>query len=150
MYRAEFLKVMEQSLSAGMSDGKTAAHLRYYEDYIQSRVRAGESEEAVIESLGDPRLIARTLLDTDDKSRSYEEDTSDHYRSYSQENSREEETCLKKRFHLLDLSTWYGKAIVIVLAILILYVLIKLLVAAIPFFLILAAVLFVIRYIKDR
>ena len=65
MYRAEFLEVLRTQLDGRMQEGKIAAHLRYYEDYIQSRVRSGESEEAVLRELGDPRLIAKTLLDAD-------------------------------------------------------------------------------------
>ena len=37
--------------------------MRYYEDYIQSQVRSGRDEQQVLDELGDPRLIARTLLD---------------------------------------------------------------------------------------
>ena len=43
-------------------------HIRYYEDYIQSQVRGGRSEQEVLQELGDPHLIAKTLIDTDDGS----------------------------------------------------------------------------------
>ena len=59
MYRAEFLDILKTQLSGQMHEGKIAAHLRYYEDYIQSKVRGGTPEEDVIAQLGDPRLIAK-------------------------------------------------------------------------------------------
>ena len=68
MNRQEFLENLRSQLVGQMQEGKAAAHLRYYEDYIQSQVRGGRSEQEVLEELGDPRLIAKTLIDTDDGS----------------------------------------------------------------------------------
>lgn len=39
-------------------------HLRYYEDYINVQIRMGSREEDVLEALGDPRLIAKTIVET--------------------------------------------------------------------------------------
>ena len=47
-----------------MHEGKVAAHVRYYEDYIRHEMNRGRSEQEVLEELGDPRLIARTILET--------------------------------------------------------------------------------------
>ena len=66
MSRREFLEVLRGQLSGQMTHGRAAAHVRYYEDYIQSQVRNGRSESDVLAELGDPRLIAKTLIDTDD------------------------------------------------------------------------------------
>ena len=65
MNRSEFLETLRSQLTGQMHEGKVAAHVRYYEDYIQAQVRGGRSEQEVLAELGDPRLIARTLLDTD-------------------------------------------------------------------------------------
>ena len=65
MNRTEFLDTLRSQLSGQMHEGKVAAHVRYYEDYIQSQVRSGRDEQQVLDELGDPRLIARTLLYTD-------------------------------------------------------------------------------------
>ena len=73
MSRREFLEILRSQLSGQMSQGKAAAHVRYYEDYIQSQVHNGRSEEEVLAELGDPRLIARTLIDTDDGTEVYDE-----------------------------------------------------------------------------
>ena len=62
MNRTEFLDTLRSQLSGQMHEGKVAAHVRYYEDYIQSQVRSGRDEQQVLDELGDPRLIARTLL----------------------------------------------------------------------------------------
>ena len=68
MNRKEFLEILRSQLAGQMQEGKAAAHTRYYEDYIQSQVRGGRSEQEVLQELGDPHLIAKTLIDTDDGS----------------------------------------------------------------------------------
>lgn len=140
MYRAEFLDILKTQLSGQMHEGKIGAHLRYYEDYIQSKVRAGTPEEEVIAQLGDPRLIAKTLLDTDTGEEVYEES-----RSYSESDAgnygnQEEKTWKKK----LDLSTWYGKLIVIAAAAVVIFLLISVLAAVLPFLIVLAVILYLI------
>ena len=65
MNRNEFLTILRNQLAGQMQEGKAEAHIRYYEDYIQSQVRKGRTEEDVLGELGDPRLIAKTLIETD-------------------------------------------------------------------------------------
>ena len=146
MYRAEFLDILKTQLSGQMHEGKIGAHLRYYEDYIQSKVRAGTPEEDVIAQLGDPRLIAKTLLDTDTGEEVYEES-----RSYSESDAgnygnQEEKTWKKK----LDLSTWYGKLIVIAAAAVVIFLLISVLAAVLPFLIVLAVILYLISRWRKR
>lgn len=140
MYRTEFLDILKTQLSGQMHEGKIGAHLRYYEDYIQSKVRAGTPEDEVIAQLGDPRLIAKTLLDTDTGEEVYEES-----RSYSESDTgdyeKQEEKNWKKK---LNLSTWYGKLIVIAAAAAIIFLLISVLAAVFPFLIVLAVVLYLI------
>lgn len=146
MYRAEFLDILRTQLSGQMHEGKIAAHLRYYEDYIQSKVRNGIPEEEVIAQLGDPRLIAKTLLDTDTGEEVYEES-----RSYSESDTgdygNQEEKNWKKK---LNLSTWYGKLIVIAAAAVIIFLLISVLAAVLPFLIVLAVILYLISRWRKR
>ena len=146
MYRAEFLDILRTQLSGQMHEGKIAAHLRYYEDYIQSKVRNGIPEEEVIAQLGDPRLIAKTLLDTDTGEEVYEES-----RSYSESDTgdygNQEEKNWKKK---LNLSTWYGKLIVIAATAVIIFLLISVLAAVLPFLIVLAVILYLISRWRKR
>lgn len=62
MTKQEFLDGLRRSLSGGLETAEMNEHIRYYSDYIDSQIRMGVSEEEVMTSLGDPRLIAKTLL----------------------------------------------------------------------------------------
>ena len=116
MNRKEFLEILRSQLAGQMQEGKAAAHIRYYEDYIQSQVRGGRSEQEVLQELGDPHLIAKTLIDTDDGST--QEDYGE-YSSYGSSYGNETELPhqQEKRWKkVIDLSTWHGRAVVIAAA----------------------------------
>ena len=140
MNRTEFLDTLRSQLSGQMHEGKVAAHVRYYEDYIQSQVRSGRDEQQVLAELGDPRLIARTLLDTDvdDGQADYSDETEDTQSSGG------------KHAHVWRFDTWYSKLLGVVGLLIIVFLLFHILVAVIPFFAVLAVILFILSLIKNR
>lgn len=85
MTRGEFLESLRIALQGKMSQGSVNEHLRYYENYIMLESRKGPTEQEVLDSLGDPRLIARTLADAElhrrqDGSQSDAQDSKRQYR----------------------------------------------------------------------
>lgn len=64
MSKQEFIDSLRAALSGELNSALVADHIHYYEEYIQTEVRNGRSEQEVLGSLGDPRLIARTILAT--------------------------------------------------------------------------------------
>ena len=64
MNRQTFIDTLRRALYGRVSDYELADHIRYYEDYIQQEIMKGRSEQEVLGELGDPRLIARTILET--------------------------------------------------------------------------------------
>lgn len=65
MDKQEFLDKLRLALNGRVGSEKVAETLKYYEEYISAEVRMGRSEEDVMGALGDPRLIARTIIETD-------------------------------------------------------------------------------------
>lgn len=61
--RDEFLRKLRGELSQNVSDEVIQNQLQYYNDYINEQIRLGNAEEAVVEGLGDPRLLAKTIID---------------------------------------------------------------------------------------
>ena len=72
MNKQEFLEKLRQALTGRVASSVVAENIKYYEDYINVEVRKGRSEEEVLNQLGDPRLIARTIVETSEGSRSAE------------------------------------------------------------------------------
>lgn len=62
MSKQEFLDGLRRSLASGLETREINEHINYYSDYIDSQIRKGIAEEEVMASLGDPRLIAKTIL----------------------------------------------------------------------------------------
>ena len=63
MTRSEFLEKLKEALADGMDSYTIQGHLNYYRDSIQEEVQKGRSEEEVLSELGDPWVIARSLLE---------------------------------------------------------------------------------------
>ena len=59
--KQEFLDGLRRSLTGKIGLQEIEEHIRYYDDYItaQSRIKGGE--QAVLEELGSPRLIAMSI-----------------------------------------------------------------------------------------
>lgn len=64
MNKEAFIDTLRRTLYGKVSDYELTDHMRYYEDYIRQEMNRGRSEQEVLEELGDPRLIARTILET--------------------------------------------------------------------------------------
>ena len=64
MNREEFLRGLENALSGNVPPSVVRDNLRYYDDYIRSERQKGRSEADIMDELGDPRLIARTIIQT--------------------------------------------------------------------------------------
>ena len=64
MNRFEFTESLRKALSGRVSHQVVNENVAYYENYIDTEIKKGRSEEAVLEELGDPRWIAKTIIDT--------------------------------------------------------------------------------------
>lgn len=158
MDRNEFIGTLRGALKGQMSENQVEEHIRYYYDYISEEIAGGKREEAVLQELGDPRLLAKTIL-TAAEGRS-QSNTSWTY------TEGEEET--KKGFHTqenqtggvdlhygkLNLNTWYGKLLVILLIGVILFLVFQIvggiLSLLLPIFLPVLVIIFVIRMFSGK
>ncbi len=94
MSKKEFLENLFHALNGGMNKEEIYSHIQYYDEYIENEKMNGKSEEEVIKSLGNPRLIAKTILDSA-KNSSYSQET---YSSYEEQ----EQPKLQKKAGILD------------------------------------------------
>lgn len=63
MTKQEFLAGLEEALAGEVSQQVLLENMRYYRSYIDGEVEKGRSEAEVLNELGSPRLIARTIAD---------------------------------------------------------------------------------------
>ena len=122
MTKNEFLQGLKEELEGRVTHSAIQENIRYYDDYISQEVSKGSTEEEVTESLGGPRIIARTIVDA-----AYDtEDRPDGYDGYGsgpaeegtagagsrsafggQTDRQENPYTGHSHIHFLDFSKWY-------------------------------------------
>ena len=120
-----------------MSHQVVNENVAYYENYIDTEIKKGRSEEAVLEELGDPRWIAKTIIDTarEDGASVETQETFDDAASHSAK--------------IFRMPTWLLIVLFILLCIAAFKV-VGLLIALLPVLLTAALVLWLVRYFRDR
>ena len=157
MSKTEFLDILYNQLSGRMPEGNVAAHVQYYRNYIEDKQQKGRTETDILNDLGDPRLIARTLLDTEvgagnpqngsTYSAIYNEADS-YYNKYDSSDSARGH--VKKHSFKLDLSTWYGKVAVILIAAVVLLLLVTSLGVLIPVMIVAGVIMYIVSQLRKR
>ena len=64
MNKEQFIDALRRALYGKIDDYTLLDHIRYYEDYIRQEMGKGRTEQEVLQELGDPRLLARTIVET--------------------------------------------------------------------------------------
>ena len=157
MSKKEFLDILYNQLSGQIPEGSVAAHVQYYRNYIEDEQQKGRTETDILNDLGDPRLIARTLLDTEvgagnPQNRStysaiYNEADSDYNKYDSSDSARGH---VKKHSFKLDLSTWYGKVAVILIAAVVLLLLVTILGILIPVVIVAGVIMYIVSQFRKQ
>lgn len=104
MTKQEFLQGLKSALEGQASTASIQENLRFYDDYIDAEIRSGRSESDVVAELGEPRWIAKTIIDV---SQETEGETFADETGYRQESHSDEPH--RNPIHYYDLSKWYLK-----------------------------------------
>lgn len=123
MDRYEFVSTLRAVLNGEVPSSVVEDNVRYYDSYISQEIAGGKSEREVLESLGDPRLIAKTIIDTSGQQGFREtyggtytqEETGKGFRGEYRENGGE-----NLKYHQLSLNTWYGRLLTLIVVIVVL------------------------------
>jgi hypothetical protein len=141
MNKYEFIDRLKVALEGEVSEITINENITYYSNYIDNEVNKGKSESMVLQELGDPRLIAKTIIDTNTISKSngtytYSNENEepigkeDRKKGFSAEYDQQDGWDI--RFGNIKLNTWYGKALLVILVIIILFVLGNIAIALLP------------------
>ncbi len=111
MTKTEFLQILREELDGRVPYSVVQENLNYYDTYINGELGKGLTEDQIIEELGGPRLIARTIvdatLDTEDRPdgfQTYEEYDGSAGRAGQQQREQQEK---RSSVHYLDFNKWY-------------------------------------------
>ncbi len=62
MNKEQYVSVIEKALVGHVSPQELQDTVAYYRDYIEMEIRKGKSEQEVLDELGNPRLLAKTII----------------------------------------------------------------------------------------
>ncbi len=129
MRQEEFLNSLQEALAGRVSDRTIQENVNYYRCYINEEIRKGTSEEAVLQGLGEPRLLAKTIEESN-KYANGDESYASEYDGWSFQGNKsaqeQDSLILKKKFQ-------FNGVLGIVIAILVLIVVIKLVFSVVAF-----------------
>lgn len=150
MRKEEFLEKLRARLSQTMSVQEVTAQIRYYENYIREQVQSGRSEEEVLEELGDPLLIAKTLMDVQETQETYSCPESNIY----DEQGEQEADDAQKELHRMKIKTRGGcllaAIIFVVIVAMILWAAGTVLIHLLPVLIPVMVILLVVAYFKQK
>ena len=69
MSRQEFLQRLRDTLTGEVPGNVIEENIRYYDDYIRTETVGGQTEDEVTGAIGDPRLIAKTIMEATENAR---------------------------------------------------------------------------------
>lgn len=92
MTKSEFLNTLRTQLQGELSQAQIEGHLHYYNEYISEAVASGRRESDVLDELGSPVFIAKTLLDAADRGEEEQQETDGYHTfGYGQQEDEDEE-----------------------------------------------------------
>lgn len=144
MTKQEFLEILGKSLKRELSDVQVEENLRYYDQYIAQQMRSGRTEADILSELGDPRLIARTILQVDRTDAEQETVyTEEEDCTFRRERVRDENGFYVRR--TTGIQVWIRLILTIVVIIMLVSTVFRIAFKLLPLFLVLAVVLWVYR-----
>lgn len=116
MVKAQFVKQLEEALIGEVPSAVVLDNTKYYENYIQNEIQKGRTESDVMEELGNPRLIARTIIEL------FKSENNDYFQSNGEYTENKD---TKNRYHyntnsyngqdsrfkVFNFNTWFGKVL---------------------------------------
>lgn len=148
MGREEFLEKLRAALSGNVSARLVEENVAYYADYINAQIRVGRSEESVLGSLGDPRLIAKSIITANSGDEFVKSHSNASYNEYDEEMYYTE----PKKQHLpkvVHVNGWVGLAILILVLVIVLNAIFSLISLFFPVIVMGGIVYFFIKVFKD-
>lgn len=104
MTRREFLDGLKEKLSGSLPAAEVQNHVAYYNDYIKEEVRKGKREAEVLDELGDPWAIARSLIGA---SEAQNGTTGETYYEAEPGWSARRDSAGSGKIHVFGLNTWW-------------------------------------------
>ncbi len=145
MNKLEFIDRLRTALSGKISPNLVQENVNYYEEYINTQIRMGHNEQEVLEALGDPRLIAKTIIETSGQ------DGAESYSANGYQNTGYQNTgnVYRENNKTFQIPGWLWAIIVIVVIVLIFSIVFSVLSFLAPILIPILVVVFLVKLFRD-
>lgn len=153
MNKQEFIDRLRAALNGRIPASEVEEMVNYYQDYINMEVRKGRSQEEVLKALGDPRLIARTIIQTNSASDTAYRTQGDgyqstgYYRNAYQGDSYQSDTQSSHR--TIRIPGWLLTILILLVTILVIGIIFSVLSFLAPLIVVMMAVILMIKLFRD-
>lgn len=153
MDKKEFIEKLQRALASGLSSSQVAENVRYYQEYLESEIRKGRTEAEVLAQLGDPRLLAKSIIEANKRAgtnygsnREYDEEVSGE----RQGEEKRRNSAFEYNGRSLVLPGWLLMVIVTVLVIVVIGLVTSLLSVFAPVIIVVLGILLLIKVFQNR
>ena len=140
MEKQEFLDKLRLALNGKVAPETVSDTVRYYEEYISTEVRMGKNEEEVMTSIGDSRLIERTIVET--KGSRTNNTAGNTYKEQTAESGE-----VQRRYPAVP--GWVWLVLILIIIVLVLSTVFKILAVFWPVIAVTAVVIFFVKLFRD-
>lgn len=88
MNKIEYVQIIEKALAGNVSPEEVRDTVAYYRDYIDMEIRKGRSEQEVLDQLGNPRLLVKSIIAAKEQRETYEKADEVHEERVQRKNFR--------------------------------------------------------------
>ncbi|MCM1144182.1 MAG: DUF1700 domain-containing protein [Blautia sp.] len=148
MDKREFIEKLQRALSSGLNSAQVAENVRYYQEYIESEMQRGNSVREVLAQLGDPRLLAKSIIEANKHSGENYGSNREYDEEMAQEDKKWDRT--GRSVKGIRLPGWMIMLIVTVLVIVVIGLITSLLYVFAPVIIVGLAVLLVVKVIQNK
>lgn len=147
MTRTEFIDILQRTLAGSLGSSYVNENVRYYQEYIDTQIRSGYSEEDAVAQLGDPRLIAKSIIEAAKQENSAYANAQEYDEIFEDGSQAAGEERNPKVYRMPG---WLLVAAVVLIVIAAVAVVGSLLSALLPIIIPFVCVMFVIRFFKNQ
>lgn len=153
MNKQEFIDRLRAALNGRVSPELVAENIHYYEDYINMEIRKGRTETEILQALGDPRLIARTIIETNGKNEQSDYQNADYqsngYRNTGYQGGGNTEPSGEIHRKIFRLPLWAWIIIITMVVILLMGVILSILTFLAPVIATVVVVVLLVKLFRD-
>ena len=109
MNKEDFIRDLTDTLQGEVTDYELNDSIGYYRDYFNQEMAAGRSEEEVLQELGSPKLIGRSIIDARGIDEMAERE-GQSYQSYQSYDDRGMTQVIRPAKRIRSAQLWAGSA----------------------------------------